>query len=246
MASAFTNAWGTTIEYSEIGPLPDSVCEGGGQGDLIDIWWVGVDETNPNHDATIADNLIHDDQCASGNHDDAIQFEAVNTLIEGNRIWACGGQCIFEGSPNDTGTVIRNNMIEEENGCVACDDSQEVSSGSPYVFEYNTIDGSQTATVATIVRGNVFLNQGSCADHAACTFNVFPRGSSVPRTNRACTPRLADGQLWKDTNMRADYFLSPADTCARGAGDAKDFPAVDIDGLPRPLTAVDAGADEIP
>jgi hypothetical protein len=254
--SVFTNAWATTLRFSEVGPLPNAVCQGGGQNDLVDLWWIGADETNPGQNYKVLYNYIHDGQCAPPSHVDAIQMEAGNVLIEGNRISNCS-QLIFHGvSPanaNNAGyknVVIRNNMLEEQNSGANgwtssdCGAFQEVSSGPPYVFEYNTIDGQQTSTGGATVRGNVFLNQTSCAANSTCIDNVFPAGSNPGGTNsKKCTPLLASGSPWTNTLMQANYHLSPTDTCAAGAGDPASYPSGDLDTDPR-STPVWAGADK--
>src|SRR5262245_64744434 len=105
----------TTLRYSEVGPNPNSVCQAGGQDDLVQLWWIGADETNPIQNVTVAYNYIHDGECAPPAHVDAIQMQAANALIVGNRISHCG-QLIFQGIGNPAnyashqGLVIRNNM----------------------------------------------------------------------------------------------------------------------------------------
>ena len=250
--SAFFNAWGSTLSYSDIGPL--NVCDNRSD-DLIKGWWVGQDETNPIHDLHLEYNLIHDNVkigCSSDAHNDAIQFEGAGTVIRGNRIWNCGTQCIFEGAGNP-GNIIENNMVEETNACGPCSDSTEISSADPdVIIRYNTLDGvmrfynpRRPAAHATVY-GNVFLNQNFCDQASTYSYNVFPRGVHCGTHAVSCTPRVATGNLWTNTDMRADYHLSTRDTCARGAGDPLHFPAFDIDGQRRPLGAVDAGADEVP
>jgi hypothetical protein len=250
--SAFFNAWGSTLSYSDIGPL--NVCDNRSD-DLIKGWWVGQDETNPIHDLHIEFNLIHDNVkvgCSSDAHNDAIQFEGTGTVIRGNRIWNCGTQCIFEGAANP-GNIIENNMVEETNACGPCADSAEISTDDPdVVVRYNTLDGAirfydprRAGTHATVY-GNIFLNQRSCDQAATYSYNVFPRGARCGTHAVSCTPRLVSGNLWTNTDMQADFHLSARDTCARGAGDPARYPVLDIDGQRRPLGAVDAGADEVP
>jgi hypothetical protein len=251
--SAFFNAWGSTLSYSDIGPL--NVCDNRSD-DLIKGWWVGQDETNPIHDLHIEFNLIHDNVkvgCSSGAHNDAIQFEGAGTIINGNRIWNCGTQCIFEGAGNP-GNIIENNMVEETNACGGpCGDANEISSADPDVIvRYNTLDGvmrfynPKRPSAHATVYGNVFLNQNFCDQASTYSYNIFRRGLRCGTHAISCTPRLATGNLWTDTDMHADYHLSTRDTCARGAGDPLHMPAFDIDGQRRPLGAVDAGADEVP
>jgi hypothetical protein len=143
-------------------------------------------------------------------------------------------------------------MLEEQNSGTNgwtssdCGSFQEVSSGVPYTFEYNTLDGQQTSTRGATVRGNIFLNQNGCAANSNCTNNVFPAGGRASGSNRACTPRLAGGAPWTNVDRHADYHLAANDTCARGAGGTDGLPPDDVDGVPRPLRQPDAGADEIP
>jgi hypothetical protein len=258
----FTDAWATTLEYSEVGPLPNAVCQGGGPNDLVDLWWIGADETNPGEHYKVLFNYIHDGQCGPPAHVDGIQMEAGNTLIEGNRISNCS-QLIYNGvsasnagNSGYAGVVVRNNMLEEQNsgtnGWTAndCDTFQEVSTGPPMDFEYNTLDGqvSLGSTGTNIARGNIFLNQTTCplvtgSASLTCDRNVFPAGHTPAGSNgKACTPLLATGSPWTDTNMGADYHLSTSDTCATGVG-ATTFPTLDLDGQTRTSPAW-AGADQ--
>jgi hypothetical protein len=55
---------------------------------------------------------------------------------------------------------------------------------------------------------------------------------------------LSTGAPYSGDN-KADWHISTADTCARGAGDPSSYPPTDLDGQSRPLGGTpDAGADE--
>jgi hypothetical protein len=80
---------------------------------------------------------------------------------------------------------------------------------------------------------------------ASYDYNVFAPGSSVCGAHsKTCTPRLASGNTWTNTDQSADYHLAANDTCALGAGEPGDYPSQDLDGTTRPQGAPDAGADE--
>ncbi|HET9721459.1 MAG TPA: choice-of-anchor Q domain-containing protein, partial [Candidatus Saccharimonadales bacterium] len=265
----FTNAWATTLQYSEVGPLPDAVCKGGGPNDLVDLWWIGADETNPGEDYKILNNYIHDGECISGAHVDGIQGEIGNTLIEGNRITGCsqlyfnGVSSANAGDSGYAGDIIRNNMFElkttSPGGGIICSDFNAVSSGPPMDFEYNTVDGAvafgnSSGMVGTnISRGNIYLSQNYCNSYESinsslipptCAYNVF--ASAVDGSNsKACVPKLSSGLAWSHSDsLDADFHLSATDTCAAGAGDLVNYPATDFDGDSRSSPPW-AGADEV-
>jgi chitodextrinase len=190
-----------------------------------------------------------------GAHTDALDYNLVNGVIRGNRIWDCGAQCVFTGDPSST--LIENNMIEETNSCGDCGGPLELSLMGTNTVRYNTVEGGDgygrdpDRPGTANVYGNVFLGGAySCAGGGAVSVsydhNVFPPGSKGCGTNsKICTPRLADGNLWTSTDRQADYHLAATDTCALGAG-ANTYPALDLDQQPRPQngTTPDAGADE--
>jgi hypothetical protein len=189
---------------------------------------------------------------------DGIQVEAAsNLLVDGNQFVGCQ-QLFFEGDRTadsvKTNLVFENNMVVEDsvanpaNG-YTCSDFNTVSSGIPLTVLNNTIDGSldvgEYGAPASTVIGNLFLGGGDCGGANTCDYNVFTSGTDGTHA-KTCTPRLATGSLWTHQDANTNLFLSATDTCARGHGDPDDFPATDIDGLPRPLRAVDAGAQELP
>jgi hypothetical protein len=144
-------------------------------------------------------------------------------------------------------------MVEETNSCGPCADSTEISSADPNVIvRYNTLDGAMRfynpnrPSAHAIVYGNIFLNQRFCDAASTYSYNVFARGVSCGTHAVSCTPLLASGSLWTNTDMHADFHLSPKDRCARGAGDQSRYPGFDLDGQRRPIGQADAGADEVP
>jgi hypothetical protein len=236
----------STLRYSEVGPSTMSsppFC-----GDLV----LSGDE--PVYGWVIEGNLIHDnhgDTCG-GDHIDALDLYVIDGVIRGNRIWWCGTQCIFTGDPSSL--LIENNMIEETNACGdGCAAPYELNVFGTNTVRYNTIEGGDRyqGTGSDTVYGNVFLSTApySCAGGSppvSYDHNVFPPGSQSCGTSaKLCTPRLADGNLWTNTDRQADYHLAATDTCALGAG-TNTYPARDIDQQPRPQngTTPDAGADE--
>jgi hypothetical protein len=250
--SSFINAWATTLRSSEIGPL--NVCAGRSD-DLVKGWWFVVNGQDQGiQRLRIENNLIHDNHdegCAGGNpHNDAIQMEADNSVVSGNRIWWCGTQCIFQGY-NGQNDVIENNMIEESDGCGRCGDSSEVGAAGNVLFQNNTVRGTVTFSGGTIpaqatVRDNIFLTGVGCDPAGTYTYNLFPTNGSTCGTNaKRGTPMLSNGRALSSV-VDADYHLSPLDSVAVDAGSPSSFSATDIDGQLRSLGgAVDLGADEV-
>jgi hypothetical protein len=207
-------------------------------------------------------NLVHENKSTgcSGAHIDGFDLNPDDTgsVVRGNRIWWCGTQCIFTGDPGKL--LVENNMIEETNACGSgCDGPQEIALMGDTVVRYNTVEGddgygcnscSPTRPGNTVIYGNVFLSSyASCAGGGVITasydYNVFAPGSSVCGAHsKTCTPRLASGNTWTNTDQSADYHLAANDTCALGAGEPGDYPSQDLDGTTRPQGAPDAGADE--
>jgi hypothetical protein len=180
-------------------------------------------------------------------------------VVRGNRIWWCGTQCIFTGDPGKL--LVENNMIEETNACGSgCDGPQEIALMGDTVVRYNTVEGddgygcnscSPTRPGNTVIYGNVFLSSyGGCAGGGVVTadydYNVFaPGGVSCGAHSKTCTPRLASGDTWTNTDRQADFHLAANDTCALGAGDPSDYASRDIDQQTRPMGGgADAGGDE--
>jgi hypothetical protein len=152
--------------------------------------------------------------------------------------------------------LIENNMIEETNSCDDCRGPQELAVMGDVVVRYNTIEGADGYGLPdrpgnAIVYGNIFLDSyDTCLGGRNVTVtysnNVYGAGSKGcgPR-RKSCTPRLADGSLYRNVDRKADYHLYPTDTCAIGAGDPDRHPALDLDRASRPQGGkVDAGADE--
>ena len=240
----------STLRYSEVGPSDLGV------GNLCSDLVQSADE--PTDGWVIEYNIVHDnknDGC-NGAHIDAFDVYVTNGVIRGNRIWWCGTQCIFTGDPSSI--LIENNMIEETNACGSgCDGPQELAVMGTTTVRYNTIEGDDgygrdpdRPGNATIY-GNLFLSKynhcaGGGAVSASYDRNVFAPGNITCGTNsKACTPRLADGNLYSDVDRQADYHLAANDTCALGAGSPSSYPAEDIDEVSRPQGgAPDAGADE--
>ncbi len=257
-SNLFVNAGGTTLQFSQIGPNPNAV----GCGDLVQLWWHGPDDTADSGrlvGTKILHNWIHDDLCASGNHNDGIQIEAnQNTLIDGNYLAGCH-QLFFDGARTNStlqkGNVFRNNMVAQdvtgtapENGA-SCSSFNAVSSGQEILYQNNTIQGFFTngfngADSHTV--GNVFLTSADCASAAECDHNVFPPGAAQGTNSKACTPKLASGSLYSPRNLSsADWHLSSSDTCTAGAGSSTNHPALDIDQQAR-MSPWWAGADYVP
>lgn len=254
--SVFVNAGGTTLQFSQIGPQPN----GPDCGDLVQLWWHGGNDTADSGrlvGTRIIGNWIHDDLCATGNHNDGIQIEAnQNTLVEGNYIAGCH-QLFFDGARTNSalqkGNVFRNNMVAQdasgtapENGA-SCGSFNAVSSGQEILYQNNTIQGFFTNGyngADSRVIGNVFLTSADCDTAAVCDHNVFPPGAAQGANSKACTPMLANGSLYSRANRSsADWHLSAADTCAAGAGSSTSHAVVDIDGTTR-TSPWWAGADQ--
>jgi hypothetical protein len=235
-----------TVRNSEIGPASMSSPEF--CGDLVS----SDRTTNP----VVEYNLIHGakppPECG-GAHDDALDLNFVNGVVRGNRIWDCGSQCLFTGDPGSM--LIENNMIEETNTCSDCGGPLELAIMGTNTVRYNTIEGDDgygrdpDRPGNSTVYGNIFLTGSSCQNGGAVSVsydhNIYPPGSNGCGTNpKICTPRLADGNLWTNTDRQADYHLAATDTCALGAG-ANSYPPLDLDQQPRPQNGTpDAGADE--
>ena len=259
MGAFYTDSGGTQLLYSEVGPLADAVCEHGGPNDLIDVWPHNGDEGDPDVGSTIGYDYIHEAHCISGQHVDGIQAESKNLVVIGNRIAGCSQ--LFDESVSTRSNFSRfsgnrfiNNMVEmlpSNSGTYnsGCDGNQAVSSGPPYTVENNTIDGSFNADgvgggANSVVVGNILTD--SCGGAGTCDYNVFLSGHGDGAHARVCDPVLAGGSLLGRGIRMADFHLSPSDRCARGNGDPRVYPAEDINRRPRPLRAVDAGADEVP
>ena len=259
MGSFYTDSGGTQLLYSEVGPLADAVCEHGGPNDLIDVWPHNGDEADPDVGSTIGYDYIHEAHCISGAHVDGIQAESKNLLVIGNRIAGCSQ--LFDESvsaPSNfsrfSGNRLVDNMVEmlpSNSGTYnsGCDGEQAVSSGPPYTVEYNTIEGSFNADgvgggAGAVVIGNILSD--SCGGAGTCDYNVFLRGHGEGAHARVCVPVLVGGSPLSRGIRMADFHLSPSDSCARGEGDPRLYPDDDLDGQPRPLRAIDAGADEVP
>lgn len=221
-----------TFRDGEIGP---SIF--GGNPNLCADLVVTGDVVNP----SIIGNSIHDnhsDGCG-GAHIDALDLNVTGAIIKGNRIWWCGTQCVFTGDPG-TNNLLEDNMIEETNACGSgCDGPQEVALMGDWTVRWNTIEGDQGYGKESStdprpgnanVNHNLYLSlHGSCDDTSGIVWvnydsNVWaPPGNTCATANNstACTPRLAGGTLYSDTDRQADYTLAPNDTCALGKAGAR-------------------------
>jgi hypothetical protein len=244
----------STLRYSEVGPS-----EMGGRNLCSDLVQT-ADE--PTDGWVVEYNLVHDNTSngCGGAHIDAFDVYMTNGVIRGNRIWWCGTQCIFTGDPSSI--LVENNMIEETNACGSgCDGPQELALMGTFTVRYNTIAGndgygkddpSDSRPGQGDVYGNVFLGPGryTCGDVSSSVIrvnrynNVYPPGSSsCGASPKFCTPRLASGNLWTDSDRQADFHIAANDTCALGAGPSP-VPPRDLDEETRPQGQPDAGADE--
>jgi hypothetical protein len=249
----------TTLQYSQVGPQPASVCANGGPNDLVNAGNLVNDSAQLTH-INILFDYIHDGQCVTGAHVDAYQAETDHSLFEGNQVANCS-QLYFQSVPVSyaqyhMGNQVINNFFEEYTTPFPGDpyscDVQAVSSGPAIDYEYNTLSGRYNVTGASgsNVIGNIFLNQGDCAGASTCDHNVFAPGAGTQGTSaKSCTPKLASGQLWSgsldaaDNPANSDYHLSASDTCANGAGSSTAHPAIDINGQTR-TNPPWAGADQ--
>jgi chitodextrinase len=249
----------STLQYSQVGPQPASVCASGGPNDLVNAGDLVNDSAQLTH-INILFNYIHDGQCVTGAHVDAYQAETDHSLFEGNQVANCS-QLYFQSAPASyaqyhMGNQVIDNFFEEYTTPFPGDpyscDVQAVSSGPPYDFEYNTVSGlvTNTTNAGSHFIANVFLTQGDCGGAQTCDHNVFAPGAGTQGTNaKSCTPKLASGQMWSgsldsaDNPANSDYHLSASDTCANGAGSPTTFPATDINGQTR-ASPPWAGADQ--
>jgi hypothetical protein len=241
---------GNTFRYGEVGPS-----NFGGQNLCSDLVQSGDAASDTEY------NIVHDNlpTGCNGAHIDAFDLNPADSpasIVRGNRIWYCGTQCIFTGDPGNL--LVENNMIEETNACGSgCDGPQELAVMGTTTVRYNTIEGGDgygrdpDRPGNATVYGNIFLGSAyTCAGGGTVSVsydhNIYPPGSQNCGTNaKLCTPRLADGNLWTNTDRQADYHLAATDTCALGAG-SNTYPPLDLDQQPRPQngTTPDAGADE--
>jgi hypothetical protein len=125
---------------------------------------------------------------------------------------------------------------------------------STLVLRYNTFSGPQPnasgCTSGNLVGyGNVYLSDASSTDgNFSQSWSVFTSATTASintgsnRNNKKCDPVLAGA-----ASSPPNFHLAPSDICAKGAGDAVNYPSTDFDGGARPAGggAPDAGADEI-
>jgi hypothetical protein len=236
-----------TIRFSDIGP--NNPCRSPAD-DLVLSATPGT--PGGTEDVVIEGNRIHnnDSRRCPTVHADALDLYLEGGVVRGNRIWACGTQCVWQG---DRGSIlVENNMIEETNAyggrtAAPC----EIGMAGANTIRYNTLEGSicfaGRLPARATVYGNVFLNaQGRCDRAARYSYNVFPAsgGRACGVRARRGRPRLATGRLYTNVDRRANYHLHRTDRAARGKGNRARFPSRDFDRNRRPIGRVDAGADE--
>jgi hypothetical protein len=245
----------SALRYSEVGPY-----------NLNGEDWCGdIFRVEGSTNLTVEYNQIHGVKGVTpclGAHTDAMDSQMTNGVIRGNRIWACGGQCVFFHN-DSTGTVIENNMIEETNACGGdCGAPDEIGTWGTVTIRYNTLDGNtgfgkedpnDPRPGNANVYANIFLTETvTCNDTTGIVLttydhNVWAGGTPNCGNAKVCTPRLTDGTLWTNTDRQADFHLAASDTCARDAGAGAISVAKDIDEQTRPQgAAIDIGADEVP
>jgi hypothetical protein len=259
--SAFIRASNVTVQGGEFGNF-DS-CASGSPEDGFRLWGGSIVRT-PQND--VVDGVtIHDITSGPGNtcqgtghagiHSDCLQAQGgVNITIRNSVFYNCPTSNIqaepFSGATESDWTV-ENNVFGDTACCNSIVLTQDSSGGScsSFVVRYNVATRPANDVYCTagdlVSYGNIYTSKvSSCADHTSESYNVYVAGNSATcrgAGNKKCNPAFRNPR-----GAPPDFHLLPSDRCARGAGDPSRHPATDLDGRPRPQSAVDAGPYEIP
>ncbi len=247
------------VSGGNVGPY--DACSGNGPEDGVDIWQnSGVGSTRITFEGvTIHDITDHGNECAgtsrSGSHVDCMQILAGHFItVRRSRFYNCPTSDIiarpFQDTLNDI--TIENNVMQEvvtPGAALNLGNSTDSITGNN-VVRYNLI---QSASVIFGQGGNVdiygnIIATGSCQAGSRFENNIFSPswsatcGSGAKKANPTFVgPTPAPVYL---NGIVPNYHLAATDTVAKDAGDPR-FPAVDLDGNPRPQgAAADAGAFE--
>jgi hypothetical protein len=260
--SAFIRASNVVVRGGEFGGF--DACLEQNPEDAFRLW--GGSEVPQPENVVVTGVVIHDVGSGAGNtcqgtphagyHVDCVQTQGgVNITFRGNVFYDCPTSNIqampFTGA-EERNWLIENNVFGQTACCNSIVLSQETPGGdcSTFVVRYNLltepVNDVNCGGGALQLYGNVFTrNVSSCAGDSAESYNVYPARNSatcVGPGNRKCSPALAGAG-----GAVPAFRLLPTDRCARGAGDPKRYPAVDIAQHKRPQgTLPDAGPYELP
>ena len=157
--------------------------------------------------------------------------------------WPGNGDCSSAPAPKNV--LLENNYFGSGPPYYSVEIASHMPRADNYDFRYNTatraINWDAPAVGGSSMVGNVVLFSRGCAAGVSYHYNVFFGGDGQgcgDRTNRALradTARLAgvdaSGHLMRGSR-------------AVGRGDPEDHPLLDIDGDPRSVGLIDAGADQ--
>jgi hypothetical protein len=269
--SFFAYGGGYTIDLSEFGGF--DVCFDAASRSLEDAVHFSWDSSPTSGNSASLSNitfkrsLVHDlvegpnntnHACgASALHIDCASAQGgTNVVVDSNYFWNCPTNNIqwntFTSGLGANGETVQNNYF----GPVATPGNLIVYSNNgscaSMVFRYNLIGGiinTDTCTVAPSAYGNIIFGGSTACGGASYNKNAFALSSTTCGTNAVhCNPTWSNPfpLSFSLSNSIPNVTLASSDTCAKGAGDPANLPALDTFGNSRPLGTVDAGPSEIP